>query len=493
MDQYIRRIEVLGLHGRSDIDLEFSNDINIVHGINGAGKTTLLHALTNAVNLDLDAFCALAFHLVRLTIAHGPLIELYARSNDDPHRPSIVEFHLDGELQATWPPTRNELAHGGHSWGAHPIDVREYKAENNISVEATYFPAFRTIGEAWSFIDLDELSRSESLRRRLMPNMSRRLPAASSWTLGRRVRADFDPQTAFAREVFGGFVPLIKYPSPRDIQRALDDDIQAAINRLAFEDRTLMSSAFNDIFQSISEDIPIEERLAGIQDDRTPDELRMSIADQLSQLRDRQTEYGLPNSDSAFPTLRSHFEGLSPPLQRQDDTTTQVLRVYDRILAQRSRNLHAAFATVRKYIDAVNHFLDNKQLVTAADQQLGSRPRLLIKHENDEMTPLDVLSSGERQIAGLIYSASRLARGNVILVDEPELSLHIDWQRKIIEAMAEQLPAKQLIVCTHSSIIGAGYEDALIELVPKPTIYELEPMVLADDEWIAEESLEDFL
>jgi len=60
-----------------------------------------------------------------------------------------------------------------------------------------------------------------------------------------------------------------------------------------------------------------------------------------------------------------------------------------------------------------------------------------------------------------------------VLIDEPEISLHIDWQYKLIGAMVKQLPTKQLIVCTHSPVIATDYEDKMIEIKPNPTAVSL--------------------
>ena len=161
-------------------------------------------------------------------------------------------------------------------------------------------------------------------------------------------------------------------------------------------------------------------------------------AKQLEQLQSTQKEYGLPDSDSAFAELRSQINSAHLPSQDQNDTTTRILRVYEEALSQRAKTLAAAFGVVRDYIDAVNEFLEGKQLVTATEE-IEATPRLQIRNDDEMLSQLDTLSSGERQIAGLIYSASHIAQGNVILVDEPELSLHIDWQRKIIRAMVQQV------------------------------------------------------
>ena len=278
---------------------------------------------------------------------------------------------------------------------------------------------------------------------------------------------DYEVQTALAREIFGPFVPQIRYPSPREIQRDLDDEIRRAQNRLAGGDQFLLSETFQGVFSAISrrEDFDHDET-------RVPEEIWHSIRNQLDELQNLQSAYGLPDIGSDFDALRSEI-GFPTNLTRSDgDTTTRVLAVYEYVLAERMKNLQEAFDAVRAYITAVNRFFKEKRLVTASTNEKDITPRLRIRYEDGTLSELDTLSSGERQVAGLIYSASRVAQGDVILVDEPELSLHIDWQRTIIDAMVEQLPSKQLIVCTHSPVVGVEYRHKMKELVPQPTRFK---------------------
>ena len=62
-----------------------------------------------------------------------------------------------------------------------------------------------------------------------------------------------------------------------------------------------------------------------------------------------------------------------------------------------------------------------------------------------------------------------MTNGRVVLIDEPEISLHIDWQRKLLPQMVKQLGKKQLIICTHSSVIASKYQDKMIKLELHPT------------------------
>ena len=467
MNRYIESVEVLGLHGRFDMRMEFSEGVNIVYGVNGAGKTTMLHILANAANFDLERFTALAFHSISVRIAGGTEIVISAEPNHDPDHLAQITLRVDGTEVAALPHREARSEPSERDLVREMRRIQAWKREMRIPIEVTYFPAFRTMSEAWSSVDSSELWENGSHRRRFLPpEVRQQMSTHRESGLPGRWREN-EVQTALAREIFGQFVPQIRYPSPREIQRDLNDEIRRAHHRLAGGDQFLLSETFRRVFSATS------RRESDDRDDtRGPDEIWDSIRNHLDQLQNLQSEYGLPDIDSDFDALRSEL-GSPSDLARSDDVTTiRVLSVYEYVLAERMKNLQEAFDTVRAYITAVNHFFNEKQLVTASTDESDTTPRLHIKYEDGTLSELDTLSSGERQVAGLIYSASRVAQGNVVLVDEPELSLHIDWQRTIIKAMVEQLPSKQLIVCTHSPVIGGEYRDKMKELVARPTLFK---------------------
>ena len=68
------------------------------------------------------------------------------------------------------------------------------------------------------------------------------------------------------------------------------------------------------------------------------------------------------------------------------------------------------------------------------------------------------LSAGEKQMLSfLCYNAFR--RNNAIFIDEPEISLHVDWQRILFPKLLEQGSDNQFIIATHSPFIYAKFAD----------------------------------
>jgi predicted ATP-binding protein involved in virulence len=88
--------------------------------------------------------------------------------------------------------------------------------------------------------------------------------------------------------------------------------------------------------------------------------------------------------------------------------------------------------------------------------QLGDRDI----HAFAEAGEIDLgdLSSGEKQLLRICIDVL-LADGEPVLIDEPELSMHIDWQRRLIPALRALAPESQRIVATHSPEIMASLKD----------------------------------
>ncbi len=76
------------------------------------------------------------------------------------------------------------------------------------------------------------------------------------------------------------------------------------------------------------------------------------------------------------------------------------------------------------------------------------------------------LSSGEKQM--LIILLTVLVEDQqpyVLFMDEPEVSLHIEWQKRLIELIRELNPNVQIILTTHSpAVIMSGWMDKVTEV-----------------------------
>ena len=81
-----------------------------------------------------------------------------------------------------------------------------------------------------------------------------------------------------------------------------------------------------------------------------------------------------------------------------------------------------------------------------------------------QILPIDSLSSGEKQILLIMLRVFLLeGKESYVLLDEPENSLDISWQYKLIDTLTKLNPNAQFFITTHSpSIFGAGWGDKII-------------------------------
>jgi len=92
--------------------------------------------------------------------------------------------------------------------------------------------------------------------------------------------------------------------------------------------------------------------------------------------------------------------------------------------------------------------------------RFGDRTINVVTNQNEDIG-VGRLSSGEKHILR-IFIEMLLHNECPCLIDEPEISMHVDWQRELIRTMHELNPSLQLILATHSPEILADIDDSQI-------------------------------
>jgi predicted ATPase len=465
MSGYITTIQAKGIFDRFDFNLSFKSGINIIHARNGAGKTTLLHIIANALNGDFTRFVYLKFEEINLFmegVDYPKHIRISRHFQDDRE---MISVWVDGKKRDNIPVAKAlrkkmssnmEIVQLSLFNDDEVVTDEDISARSNESIIPTsYFPAFRTMIEAWSnTLDIEGGNR----RGRAGENYGETIDRLSRLGLSRREARFQALSTQEARQAFGEFVPLINYPSPAEIKIALDSEIQRAIIDIATKDRELLSKVFVDVFTSLSTPSSSEDSTSGGETD--------SILSQIQQLLSENQQDSLIEVDQTNIYRRLREAVNSVTFDTNVKFAVPILEVYLQSLEESAVSRADAFRNIELYLNSVNQFFNEKELVYYI-REINRRPTIGVRfNDGEKLDGLNTLSSGERQIATLIYAATRMSAQQIVLIDEPEISLHIDWQRILLENMARQLGDRQIIVCTHSPPIGANYLDKMIELRP---------------------------
>jgi predicted ATP-binding protein involved in virulence len=117
----------------------------------------------------------------------------------------------------------------------------------------------------------------------------------------------------------------------------------------------------------------------------------------------------------------------------------------------------------KKREDLLNPFNALSELASKIFQHKGIKIKSITLGKSVDAIDSGVLSAGEKQMLSfLCYNA--FYDDAIIFIDEPELSLHPDWQRKLFPTLFKQKSSNQFIVATHSPFIYSKYEDKEIFL-----------------------------
>jgi predicted ATPase len=442
MPSWLKSVEATGLFGRLDLQQDFQNGINVIYGVNGSGKTTLLHMLANVLNGDFKRFAFLPFSSIKVQFDDDTLVVLDRDRSDDKEYITVKNDGVISEEISVDAVLMEERQHAMGSSARRAL-AEEFKQARPL-LPAAYFPAFRSMIEAWASMR-DEHGALIRKRAGFREGME--------MAPGQRIH-----ETNFARELFGEFVPRVNYPSPLEISERIGAEIQEALFKVTQTDRKVLSEAFVKTFAALA-DAPA-----------TLEAKPEDILEQIKTLSDRLEQSSFSLAAPFFPFFSgAYFElrQMLPSIElsgASEGIVISILDLYEKSLREIVDVQEVSFEQIKRYLASVNEFLKGKTLIVRKASAKLARLSVAVQFDDGVMRSLRVLSSGERQILTLIYAATHMSAESVVLIDEPEISLHVDWQRLLLKKMSEQLGERQIIACTHSPVVGADFLDRMREL-----------------------------
>lgn len=145
-------------------------------------------------------------------------------------------------------------------------------------------------------------------------------------------------------------------------------------------------------------------------------------------------------------------------LPLEDEKVRPVIETF----VQDTRRKFAVLADLRErltvFVEYLNQHYENKRVVAQP------REGFVVRMDGDDQKRIEPsgLSSGEQQILVLAYEVLfRSEPETLVLIDEPELSLHVLWQDSFIEDLTRMgtLRNLQFVLATHSPSLIGGRED----------------------------------
>jgi predicted ATP-binding protein involved in virulence len=454
-----------GIHGYLRITIKFNKSLTFITGINGSGKTSALNAIVALITPDLRILAGLQFSELSLELENnGEKITVSAAadagrnililSSMSKDKFSFKKYTTDSDL----PPSRQLEAEAEH--------YREVLSNNLLN------PVLRSIGALPTpmFLGLDRRARYED-------EVIKRSRLQSPWRLSRSTHSVFS--TSLARSLVDAEdLAVTKY---RDaliesggIAEALQRELLLNLLTVDTGDQGTFGSLSVPSANDLKEIAAVKRDLEAL-----PQILRLPRQEVLERVA---PFLNALQAVAAKIPKNADIDELMRPDSRHSPiwesifnwSTNQVhlkrIKVISSIVEKYNMRRSETFAPTIKYIDLINRFVKD----SGKRIQFNEKGYISVKMDGvaDE-AQVSSLSSGEAQIFVILthLAFSPYAQNNVFIIDEPELSLHVQWQELFVSSVLEANPNIQYVLATHSpSIILDRVKDCIdISRKFKPT------------------------
>ena len=150
--------------------------------------------------------------------------------------------------------------------------------------------------------------------------------------------------------------------------------------------------------------------------------------------------------------------------KKKRNLAAELLQPYIKSLESRLEAVEPIYQIINRFVTIVNGFLMDKSLSFRLSQGFNIQNKL-----GHPLIPAQ-LSSGEQQILLLFcYVLTARDQPSVFMIDEPEISLNIKWQRQLIQSLLDITDGAtiQFIFASHSMELLAQHRDRVIKLANK--------------------------
>lgn len=434
----ISQIRITKLFGyfNHTIPLNTKEHITILHGPNGIGKTTILRAVRDLFSKRFDSLFALSFDEIQLELIPDGIFTL-KRSKADTEVSLAMSLSLGGSqwhhtVKSSLPPTLT----GASELPTPEImqQISQLLSENSIETpdpDSSFQDA-----HILSLLALSDFGRRR--KRNPFPEALNNFFKSVNIVLieTQRLLHQSSPEQGQALRSSKGAAPGMAVEAyAKELVSTIQSTMQESGSRSASLDRTF----------------PQRVLATALHVAASEDEIRSRYNEQM-EYRERLMRAGLMNQE----------DSVSLPETTLNDSERKLLSVYLHDAQEKLQIFDALLSRVELLQEIINSRFLYKQF--NVDKTSGFK---FVSSYDSVDVPLKALSSGEQHELVLAYELLfRASRNSLVFIDEPELSLHVSWQRKLLDDIAKISAIVDLdfVIATHSPAIVSNRRDLMIEI-----------------------------
>lgn len=436
----LQEIKIEGLFGKYDYSIDFHNDISIWISENGIGKTTILNILVAILNCDQKALMEINFKAIKIKINK----KIYAINKE--------QYFQVSEKNAKYSEKIEYLI-----------------AELSMYIPKVYAAKIRNDYIRKKYVDIDLLDDIFLKFFNNDTNKDKRL----AFLIHELKELQYKDLSELLYDIKNSLhEDILFYPTYRRIEISLDkiffnkfdkynsyelstkyigfgmNDVKNRINNLLNKMRKDANSAYIEMNANIISELLKENINHYIEDINIIDTHKVDV------IIKRIGEERIENIQSLKNFLSSSHEKTNSP-------NTEFLLYYLKKLVKIYDAQKPLDTKLSQFAEVCSKYLSNKKIIY--DEVMLT---MNIYGCNNEKIDFDDLSSGEKQVIS-IFSKVYLdvLTPCIFIIDEPEISLSIEWQKEFLKDIYASKKIGLLIATTHSPFIFKNeYRDYVVEL-----------------------------
>jgi len=461
----IKKFIINNLYGYKQIKIDFENPIKILIGENGLGKTTVLNIIYFTLSKKFDRLSKINFESIdiiidtknKITIKKEILLKHLNRDNE------ISGSHFSEYLtklnKDQTKNLRNLLDDASISPQFKRIELQNFLKEVGININAPAQYVFDLVKKHYNEFDANKF---EEVIRQLDEYVDCKILYFPTY---RRIEEEIKNIGYVSREElnekYAHFISkkdlFSKLPQDDDIIQFGMKDVEDRIDKITSKIAHSSIIGFSDITAEM-----LHQLLTDFPNVKTKSRNKIDI-DKLNIILER---IG-PNMS------QSDRQQITEYIKKGETSNKGLLFFIDKLIELYNKQ-ETQDTAIKNFVEVCNFYLSEKKYFYN-EREVS----LNIQHENEnyakfnkssKVINLNQLSSGEKQIVSL-FSKIYLEEDEryIVLFDEPELSLSIFWQKRLLPDILKSKKCDLMVAVTHSPFI---YDNELYEFTNGLSEYE---------------------
>ena len=445
-------IEVKKLFGTYNYRIEFKKDekVTILHAPNGYGKTTILRLIKATMEGDMLYLDDTPFESLELSFDTGDYIKV------------IKDDIFDSFFNSDFRSLRNEMAHLSEE-KAIPIHYNisgvPYELFLNPAIVLNMYKQYYTQSTLMApGLKIPSISFAEKIL---------------DDSLNREIFKDgvfFKMLDAFSENVQINLIESNRlFKSRQEAGELGRGRMPDSIDRFGVVDTVeVYSRELKDRITKVRNEIG---NLSDEMDRSFPNRVLDSIINQrdypvlsIEEIRDGLNE--LESKRKELEALGLINEGRTASIPENADISIDARKILS-VYVEDNRKKLSVYDEIKDKIDILTDIINLKNQFSNKKMKIDKDRGIIFLLDNEREVPLNKLSSGEKNDFILFYELLFKSKENsIILIDEPEISLHITWQQEFIRELIHicDINGLQAVVATHSPHIVDEYWDLMVDL-----------------------------